>query len=159
MTFKLRSGLQLSAKKIIFFVTYFKNVSSYWTNEFINQLKNNQMAAAILIPISFFIFLFATLYLYFTTRNKERMALIEKGAEASIFVQGRRKGSAPVWKVFILNLALLLVGIGLAIFIGSFMEYTLGVDGDIAYPGSIFLMAGIGLLTGFFITKKMEKED
>lgn len=117
------------------------------------------MAAAILIPISFFIFLFATLYLYFTTRNKERMALIEKGAEASIFVQGRRKGSAPVWKVFILNLALLLVGIGLAIFIGSFMEYTLGVDGDIAYPGSIFLMAGIGLLTGFFITKKMEKED
>ncbi len=117
------------------------------------------MAAAILIPLSFFIFLFATLYLYFTTRNKERMALIEKGAEASIFVQGRRKGSAPVWKVFILNLALLLVGIGLAIFIGSFMEYTLGVEEDIAYPGSIFLMAGVGLLTGFFITKKMEKED
>lgn len=117
------------------------------------------MAAAILIPISFFIFLFATLYLYFTTRNKERMALIEKGAEASIFVQGRPKGAAPVWKVFILNLALLLMGIGLAIFIGSFMEYSLGVDDDVAYPGSIFLMAGVGLLTGFFITKKLDKEE
>lgn len=114
---------------------------------------------AILIPITFFIFLFATLYLHFTTRNKERMALIEKGAEANIFVQGRPKGAAPVWKVFLLNLALLLMGIGLAIFIGSFMVYTLGVDEDVAYPGSIFLMAGVGLLAGFFLTKKMEKED
>ena len=114
---------------------------------------------AILIPISFFIFLFATLYLYFTTRNKERMALIEKGAEASIFVQGRAKGAAPVWRVFILNLALLLIGIGLAIFIGSFMEYSLGVDDDVAYPGSIFLMAGVSLLTGFFITKKLDKKE
>ena len=51
------------------------------------------------------------------------------------------------------------MGIGLAIFIGSFMEYNLGVDGDIAYPGSIFLMAGVGLLTGFFITKKLDKEE
>lgn len=117
------------------------------------------MAAAILIPISFFLFLFATLYLHFTTRNKERMALIEKGAEASIFVKGRPKGAAPVWKVFVLNLALLLMGIGLAIFIGSFLEHGLGVDGEVAYPGSIFLMAGIGLLAGFFLTKKMEKED
>lgn len=114
---------------------------------------------AILIPITFFLFLFATLYLHFTTRNKERMALIEKGADASIFVQGRSKGAAPVWKVFVLNLALLLMGIGLAIFIGSFMVHTLGVDEDVAYPGSIFLMAGVGLLAGFFLTKKMEKED
>lgn len=117
------------------------------------------MAAAILIPISFFLFVFATLYLFFTTRNKERMALIEKGADASIFVHGRPKGAAPVWKVFILNLALLLMGVGLAIFIGSFMEYSLGIDGDVAYPGSIFFLAGVGLLVGFFLTKKLENED
>ncbi|WP_461444800.1 DUF6249 domain-containing protein [Maribacter sp.] len=117
------------------------------------------MAAAILIPISFFLFVFATLYLFFTTRNKERMALIEKGAEASIFVQGRPRGAAAIWKVFILNLALVLMAVGLAIFIGSFMEYNLGVDGDVAYPGSIFLMAGIGLLVGFFLTKKRENKD
>lgn len=117
------------------------------------------MAAAILIPVSFFLFVFATLYLFFTTRNKERMALIEKGAEASIFVQGRSKGTTQVWKVFTLNLALVLIGVGLAIFIGSFMEYSWGVDGDVAYPGSIFLFAGIGLLVGFFLTKRMESDD
>jgi len=35
----------------------------------------------------------------------------------------------------------------------------LGVDDDIAYPGTIFLMAGIGLFVGFTITKKLEKEE
>lgn len=114
------------------------------------------MAEAILIPISFFLFVFAIVYLYFTTRNKERMALIEKGAEASIFFS-EKKGPS-IGKILILNLSLVLISVGLAIFIGSLIE-EIGLDGDIAYPGSIFLMAGIGLLVGFFLTKKMEKED
>lgn len=130
-------------------------MSSYWANEFINQLKNNQMAETILIPISFFLFVFAMVYLYFTTRNKERMALIEKGGDASIFFSGK-KGSAG--KMILLNLALLLICVGIAIFIGSILE-EIGLDEDVAYPGSIFLMAGIGLLAGFFLTKKMDQED
>ncbi|HEX9826232.1 MAG TPA: hypothetical protein VGA80_06505, partial [Flavobacteriaceae bacterium] len=62
--------------------------------------------------IVFIIFgsVFAIAYLYFSTRNKERLALIEKGADASIFVRGKQH-TAPIWKVFILNLALLLIGI------------------------------------------------
>ena len=68
--------------------------------------------------IVFIIFgsMFAIAYLYFSTRNKERLALIEKGADASIFVRGKQH-TAPIWKVFILNLALLLIGIGLGTFI------------------------------------------
>jgi hypothetical protein len=117
------------------------------------------MAAAILIPISFFLVVFAITYLYFSTRNKERMALIEKGADASIFVKGKREGTAPIWKVLILNLALLLIGIGSAIFIASIMVHKMGVEEGVAYPGSIFLMAGAGLLAGFFLTKKLDKND
>ena len=30
--------------------------------------------------------IFGVFYLYFSTRNKERLALIEKGADASIFM-------------------------------------------------------------------------
>ncbi len=116
------------------------------------------MAAAILIPISFFLVVFAISYLYYSTRNKERMALIEKGADASIFVKGKREGTAPFWKVFILNVALLLIGIGLAIFVASIMVHSMGVEEEVAYPGSIFLMAGAGLLAGFFLTKKFDKE-
>ena len=100
---------------------------------------------------------FGIFYLYFSTRNKERLALIEKGADASIFVSGK-KHAAPVWKVLILNLALLLIGIGVGIFVASLLHYNLGVKEDVAYPGTIFLLAGIGLYIGFTMTKNLDKE-
>lgn len=34
---------------------------------------------------------FGIFYLFFSTRNKERLALIEKGADAKIFNIGRKK--------------------------------------------------------------------
>lgn len=112
----------------------------------------------IILPIIFGV-IFAIAYLYFSTRNKERLALIEKGADASIFVRGKREGAAPFWKIIILNLSLLLIGIGAAIFVASILVYSLGVDDEVAYPGAIFLLAGVGLLVGFNMTKKLEKED
>ena len=108
----------------------------------------------IILPVIFGA-IFAIAYLYFSTRNKERLALIEKGADASIFVKGRGEGSVPVWKIIILNLALLLIGIGVAIFLASFMVYSMGLREEVAYPGSIFLMAGVGLLVGFIMTKRL----
>ncbi|WP_437399626.1 DUF6249 domain-containing protein [Flagellimonas lutimaris] len=112
----------------------------------------------IIIPIIFGVIL-AIAYLYYSTRNKERLALIEKGADASIFVRGKREGAAPFWKIIILNLSLLLMGIGVAIFVASILSYNLGVDEEVAYPGTIFLLAGVGLMVGFNMTKKLEKED
>ena len=111
----------------------------------------------ILIPISFFGAVFGIVYLYLSTRNKERLALIEKGADASIFM-GNKSNRSPMWKVLLLNLALLLMAIGLGIFIASFLVYSLGVVDDVAYPGTIFLMAGLGLFVGFTMTKNLDKE-
>jgi len=51
-----------------------------------------------------------------------------------------------------------LIGIGLAIFIASLLV-ELGLDEDVAFPGTIFLMAGLGLYVGFTFTKKLDKED
>lgn len=111
----------------------------------------------ILIPISFFLAVFGVVYLYLSTRNKERLALIEKGADASIFMRGKQH-AAPIWKILILNLALLLMAIGLGVFIASFLHYNLKVESDVAYPGTIFLMAGVGLFIGFNMTKNLDKE-
>ena len=116
------------------------------------------MGGEVIVFISLFLVVFGICYLYFTTRNKERLALIEKGAEASIFVKGKREGAAPFWKVLIVNLALLLVGIGTAIFIAAFLT-ELGLNAEVAYPGTIFLMAGAGLFVGFTLTKKLEKQE
>ena len=116
------------------------------------------MGAEVIVFITLFSVIFGIAYLYFSTRNKERLALIEKGADASIFGQGR-KNTQPFWKVFILNLALLLMGIGAGVMIGGALAQIGGVDWDVAMPGSIFMMAGTGLLIGFFITKKLEREE
>ncbi|TYA71353.1 DUF6249 domain-containing protein [Seonamhaeicola marinus] len=110
----------------------------------------------IIIPIIFGA-IFGVFYLYFSTRNKERLALIEKGADASIFVKGR-KSTAPIWKVLILNMSLLLMGIGVGIFLGSILQTYTTLDEDAVIPGCIFLMAGVGLFVGFNMTKNLDKE-
>jgi len=33
------------------------------------------------------------------------------------------------------------------------------LDEEVAYPGTIFLMAGLGLFAGFTLTKKLDKEE
>ncbi|MEM7186807.1 MAG: DUF6249 domain-containing protein [Bacteroidota bacterium] len=111
----------------------------------------------VLVPLVFFGVIFGIFYLYISARNKERLALIEKGAEASIFYSKERRVT-PIWKVMIINLALLLMGIGIGIFIAAILHYNLGVDEDVAYPGTIFFMAGLGLFAGFYLTKKLNKD-
>ena len=111
----------------------------------------------ILIPIFLFLVIFGIVYLYLSTRNKERLALIEKGVDAKIFMKGRAH-TAPIWKVLILNIALLLMGIGIGVIIASVLHYNLGVVEDAAYPGTIFLTAGAALFVGFNMTKNLDKE-
>ena len=113
--------------------------------------------AEVLIPISFFLAIFGVVYLYLSTRNKERLALIEKGADASIFMSGK-KYAAPIWKVLILNLALLLMGIGLGTFLASLLDTFTSLDSDAIYPATIFFLAGVGLFIGFHMTKNLDKE-
>mgnify|MGYP006144981459 CR=1 FL=1 len=110
----------------------------------------------IIIPI-FFGVIFGIFYLFISARNKERLALIEKGADASIFY-GKDRKVTPMWKVIVINLALLLMGIGLGIFIAAILSQALNIDEEVAYPGTIFLMAGIGLFSGFFFSKRSNND-
>lgn len=102
--------------------------------------------------------IFGIYYLYISSRNKERLALIEKGADASIFFNSK-KSLTPTWKVLVLNLAVLMMGIGLGIFIGNMMHTTFGLPEEVAFPGTIFLVGGISLFTGFFLTKKLVERN
>jgi len=107
----------------------------------------------IIVPIVFGI-IFGIFYLHYSTRNKERLALIEKGADASIFVKGKQH-AAPIWKVLVLNLAFLFMGVGLGVFLASLLDNYSSLDSDAVYPAIIFFMAGVGLYVGFIQTKKL----
>ena len=109
----------------------------------------------IILPLIFGV-IFGIFYLYISARNKERLALIEKGADASIFY-GKDRKVTPIWKVIVINLALLLMGIGAGILISEVIVLA-GFEESVARPGTIFLMAGVGLFLGFVLTKKLNKD-
>ena len=115
-----------------------------------------------LVFISLFVIIFGIFYLHYSTRNKERLSLIEKGADASIFFSAKApqsKKSVPIWKVLILNLATLLTGIGTGIFLGAILEEYTTIDQGAGYTGSVFLMAGVGLYIGFKQSKKLVEKE
>lgn len=109
------------------------------------------MGSEIIIVPVLFSTIFGIFYMLISSRHKERMALIEKGMNASIFhaKDGQLKGLFPV---LLLNLALLLFCMGLAIFIAGILHHQLGVKDYIAFPGSILMFAGLGLFTGYRMT-------
>ncbi len=111
-------------------------------------------------PLIVFLALFATIfgisYVYLTTRNRERLALIEKGVDASLFAT---KGTKFSIAKFILNIGLLLVGIGLGALIGNFLSESMRIDEEFAVFSMLFTFGGLGLIVGFFVTRRIEKSD
>ncbi|MFY0643981.1 MAG: hypothetical protein JXR19_05905 [Bacteroidia bacterium] len=97
----------------------------------------------------------AIFYLFVTTRHKERMSLIDKELSSDLLYPNNRK-TKPVLKVLLVNFALLLIGVGLGIFIGGAFHQYAGMNEEIAMPGTIFTMAGLGLFIGYKISSKLD---
>ena len=119
----------------------------------IDNLKTHIMEA-VLVPLIFFASLFAIVYVWLTTRNKERLALIEKGADASLFTvkKGHRTN-------YTLKIGMLAVGIGIGVLVGSLIESYTALDEEVAFPSMIFLFAGGFLIANAMIERKQAKDD
>ena len=111
------------------------------------------MAQDIIIPIALFGSIFGILYVYFTTRNKERLALIEKGADASLFNTGKRNN-----KTVALKIGMFLCGIALGLLLGNVIAETTRLQEEIAYFSMTFLCGGLSLIIFYFIEKKIVTE-
>ena len=81
----------------------------------------------VLIPLIVFGTIFGVLYVFFMTRNKERLALIEKGADATLFKSGPSKNS---FGIIILNIALLAIGIGVGVLLANLLVMS-GMDDEV----------------------------
>lgn len=115
------------------------------------------MNGDILVPMSMFLAIFGVVYLYLSSRNRERLALIEKGVDASIFMPGVKSGPS-MYKVILLNLALLLMGIGIGAFVALLLTTYTTLNESGVYPATIFTMAGASLFVGFNMTKKLDEK-
>ena len=110
------------------------------------------MLEDILVPITVFATIFGIVFVVISARNRERMAMIEKGVDPKDFLKG--KGS--VYNV--LKWALLLVGLGVGALVGGLLATYTQIGEEAAYPASILLFGGLGLFVAFLISRNAKEE-
>jgi hypothetical protein len=105
--------------------------------------------------IAFFATVFGILYVFFTTRHKERLALIEKGADASLFNTGKESSVKSFsWSKFTLKVGMLAMGIAVGIIMGAVLSNAGILDEDAMYPSMIFFFGGHSLVLFYVIDRK-----
>ncbi|WP_461790426.1 DUF6249 domain-containing protein [Pedobacter sp.] len=104
-------------------------------------------SAALLISISLVVF--GITYYFFTTRHKERMAIIETGQSPDLF---KRQGQ---WLYFILTSGMVSIGIAIGILVGSLIQTLVNLNGFWVISSSILFFLGISLILCYFILKSI----
>lgn len=110
--------------------------------------------AMILVPLMGIIWpmlaLIVFMYLYFSSRNKIRMALIESGRDASIF-RSRKK----VDRLRTLKHGIICLMVGVGFLLGYAMHGLAGLPEEIAYFAGIFICVGAGLVAFYLYILKL----
>jgi len=89
---------------------------------------------------------------YIAIRRKERLAMIEKGADPAIF-ESRKKVPAE------LKWGMLLVGIGIGILLGRLFASYSGMGEEASYFSMICLFGGLSLVVYHFVARNIEKKN
>ncbi|TWR30532.1 hypothetical protein FPZ43_06225 [Mucilaginibacter pallidiroseus] len=109
------------------------------------------MDEKVLIPISICLGLFAMIFGIVYLRNRERMAMIERGMDPRSY----KAQPAPYQN---LKWGLLLIGAGLGLFLACVLDHTTfnstQDDNEAVYCALIALFGGIGLVISYNIEKK-----
>jgi len=119
----------------------------------------NQLA--VLIPIITFVGLFLLIFGIYYLRNKERMAMFERGMEPQTNFTKKQDNRS-----FSLTFGLLLIGAGLGLFIAYLLDYLVFssrfhyVDTTAIYFALIAIFGGLGLFISYLIeSKSNQKKD
>lgn len=107
-----------------------------------------------MIPLIIFAAIFGIVFVFISARNRERMAMIEKDVNPRDFMPGPSRPNP----YGILKWALLLVGLGFGLFIGSVLETYTAIAEEPAYFASALFFGGLGLVVAFLILKKADQQ-
>jgi len=108
------------------------------------------MVTGIIINLGFFTAIVLSIYFSVKARNKERMALIEKGFDLSEIYKNKEK------KHGFFKFGVILIGIAFGLIFGVLFSKTGFLPDVISYFAMILLFGGIGvLMANYFVAKKM----
>ena len=108
------------------------------------------MKGEFLIPIALFAMIYGIVYII--VRRKERLTLIEKGVDASIFGKGSQNTGSLKW-------GMLFVGIGVGILLGKVFAAYSCLGEEASMFSMICLCGGLSLVIYHFVERAMEKKD
>ncbi|GAB1372478.1 hypothetical protein MASR1M45_25400 [Candidatus Kapaibacterium sp.] len=111
------------------------------------------MAVEIIVPVAFFLFIFGVVFVIVTARNRERMAIIDKGFDASLLYRENKKSA-------FIRYGFTLVGLGLGSLVGIFIEQWINkpnMEGVII--ASILVFGGLFMILGYLVEMKIQKKN
>jgi hypothetical protein len=106
------------------------------------------------IVLVIFASIFGIIFVIASARNRERMAMIEKGVSPKDFMTDKKPNSYGV-----LKWALLLVGLGFGLFIANLLETYTRVEEVPAYFAAALFFGGLGLFLSFVIARRAEEKE
>ncbi|PKL79714.1 MAG: hypothetical protein CVV25_06905 [Ignavibacteriae bacterium HGW-Ignavibacteriae-4] len=106
-----------------------------------------------LIPITMFLMVFGIAFIFLKSRSKERLALIERNIDASLFF-GKKKDNLTYWT---LRIGSLLFGFGVGLLVGFIMADAYNDDMFIAPP--LFIFSGLFWIIEFIVERKIIQKD
>lgn len=113
----------------------------------------SELITGIIITLSSLATVFGIVYMIITARNRERMALIERGADPSLFETVKKSPHR------ILKWGMFLFGIGLGIVFGNILASNDIMNNGAAYFSMILVFGGIALIAFHLFINKQSKEQ
>ena len=104
-----------------------------------------------LVSIAAFATVFGIIYVIAITRYRERISMIEKGIDPSVF--NRSKGI----DTRTLKAGMVCMGIATGLLMGNLLYKNDLLDRAVAYFSMIFLFGGISLILNFIIEQKLKR--
>ena len=112
-------------------------------------MDDGPLGASIILTVIFG-FIFAIIYI--GIRRKERMALLEKGVDASFFINKKNNSTT-------LKFGMLFVGVATGILLGNILDVATRLQEEVSYFSMIFLFGGMALLISYFLEKYQSNKD
>jgi hypothetical protein len=104
----------------------------------------------VLVLLVIFGFIYAIVHL--GVRKKERMAMLEKGTDPSVFHKFK-PGMAGI------RYGLLLIGVAIGILAGNILDATTVLEEEVSYFSMIFLFGGMALVISYFLEKHQSGKE
>ena len=108
------------------------------------------MTTEFLIPVSFFAMIYGIVYII--VRRKERITMIERGADPTLFKKGSQSLESLKW-------GLLFVGIGTGILLGKIFASYSCLGEEASMFSMICLLGGLSLVVFHFIERSIRSKD